>query len=77
MLTTVFAILTSIHLATATRRDLLLEIVALRQQLEILQLSGAKPRFRRSDRRFWIWLYRCWPNWRDLLVIIKPDTVVR
>ena len=29
------------------------------------------------DRAFWIALSRFWPRWKDVLVIVKPDTVVR
>jgi hypothetical protein len=56
---------------------MLFEIAALRQQLEIMRRSGVKPRFRRSDRRFWIWLVRNWPNWRHGVVILKPETIIR
>mgnify|MGYP006189618845 CR=1 FL=1 len=77
MFTTLIAILASFRLAAATRRDMLFEIAALRQQLEIMRRSGVKPRFRRSDRRFWIWLVRNWPNWRHGVVILKPETIIR
>jgi hypothetical protein len=26
---------------------------------------------------FWIALFRFWPRWKRVLVIVKPDTVVR
>jgi putative transposase len=29
------------------------------------------------DRAFWVALFRFWPPWRDALVIVKPDTVIR
>jgi transposase InsO family protein len=29
------------------------------------------------DRAFWVALFRFWPRWRDTLVIVKPDTVIR
>src|SRR5256712_11242565 len=37
-----------------------LENVALRHQLAILQRSVRRPRFRRRDRIFWLWLARLW-----------------
>ena len=77
MLSNLVALFTAFRLAAASRRDLLLEIAALRHQLEVLRRSGVRPRIRRSDRRFWIWLYRNWPKWRSALVIVEPDTVVR
>ena len=37
-----------------------LENVALRHQLAVLQRSVNRPRFRRCDRIFWLWLARLW-----------------
>ena len=57
--------------------DLVLENLALRQQLAVLQRSVKRPRLRRRDRAFWVLLSRIWSNWRSALTIVKPDTVVR
>ena len=35
------------------------------------------PRLTPLDRAFWVALSRFWPRWRDTLVIVKPDTVIR
>src|SRR5262245_10262310 len=61
--------------AQATRRDLLLETLALRHQLCVL----ARPnrRLRPVDRLFWRFLRWLWPRWRDALVLIQPATVDR
>ena len=32
---------------------------------------------RRTDRLFWVGLARVWPGWRQPLVILSPDTVLR
>ena len=56
--------------------DLVLENLALRQQLAVLQRSVKRPRLRRRDRFFWVLLSRIWSNWRSALTIVKPDTVV-
>ena len=53
------------------------ENLALRQQLAVQQRSGKRPRLRRRDRIFWVWLSRLWPGWQAALLIVKPDTVVR
>jgi transposase InsO family protein len=53
------------------------ENLALRQQLGVLMVSGKRPRLRKRDRIFWVWLSRLWKNWRSCLVIVQPDTVVR
>jgi hypothetical protein len=57
--------------------DLLLEIVALRQQLEGYRRQVRRPRLRRADRLFWIWLCRHWTRWRSALVIVQPEAVLR
>ena len=53
-----------------------LENVALRHQLAVLQGSVRRPRFRRRDRIFWLWLARLWAGWRASLVIVQPATVL-
>jgi hypothetical protein len=67
--------LAAIRLTLSTRRDLLLEILALRHQLAVL----ARPnrRFRRADRLMWLILRRVWRRWRSALVLIQPATVDR
>ncbi len=51
--------------------------LALRQQQVILSEQKKLPRLRMRDRIFWVWLSRLWIGWRSLLVIVRPDTVVR
>ena len=58
-----------------TQAELAAENLALRQQLAILEQRSKRPRLRRRDRIFWVWLSRLWAGWRSLLVIVKPDTV--
>lgn len=61
-----------------TRTALLLEPIALRHQIAVLERSGTRrPCFRRWDRLFWILLPRWWPQWRDSLIIVQPETVLR
>ena len=61
----------------ANRADLVAENLALRQQLNVLRRKVRRPRPRKVDRIFWLWLARAWNKWRDSLVIVKPETVVR
>ncbi|MEX2172312.1 MAG: integrase core domain-containing protein [Pirellulales bacterium] len=56
---------------------LLAEIVVLRQQLAVFKREQPRPRLRRRDRIFWVWLSRVWIDWRSALVIVQPETVVR
>jgi putative transposase len=60
------------------RREQLLHIVALQQQLEVYQRqqNGRRLQLTDEDRRFWVVLPRRWPRWRSALVIVKPETVV-
>ena len=53
------------------------ENLALRQQLDVLQRSVKRPKFRTRDRLFWVWLSRVWKDWRSILHIAHPATVVR
>ena len=59
------------------RSELLLEIAALRHQLDVLCRQNRRPKLKRGDRMFWIWLKRTWPAWRSALVIVQPETVLR
>jgi len=59
-----------------TRAELLAENLALRQQLAVLRRTAKKPRLGWTDRCFWVLLSRLWQRWADVLVLVKPDTVV-
>ncbi len=61
-----------------TRSSLLLEAIALRHQIAVLERSRTRrPCFRRFDRLLWILLSRFWPQWRESLMIVQPETVLR
>ncbi len=70
-------LLTLINALLADRSRLALENVALRQQLTILRRSVKRAKIDDSDRVFWILMRRLVGNWRDTLLIVQPDTVVR
>src|SRR5262249_21839859 len=61
----------------APRLTLATEILALRQQLAVLNRSINRPQLDRRDRFFWVMLSRLWKNWREVLIIVKPETVVK
>jgi hypothetical protein len=72
--TTLLATLSSI---LCSRAALELENLALRHQLGVLQRSARKrPRLTAGDRLLWVWLSRIWSDWRSVLVIVRPDTVI-
>jgi putative transposase len=58
-------------------RGVVLENLALRQQLSICKRKHQRPRFADRDRWFWITLSVLWNDWRRALVVLHPDTVVR
>ena len=59
------------------RLVLVTENLALRQQLLVLHRSSNRPRLRHRDRLFWMALSQLWRNWRSILVIVKPETVIK
>ena len=63
--------------ALRSRRDLVLENLALRHQLAVCTRQTRRLQLRPSDRRLWSLLARGWSGWRSALVIVEPDTVVR
>ena len=56
---------------------LVIENLALRQQLSVYRRKQKRPRLTRWDRLFWIALAGHWKGWRKSLFIVHPDTVVR
>jgi putative transposase len=60
-----------------SRSAIAAENLALWHQLGVLQRSVKRPRLRQRDRILWVWLSRFWADWRDSLVIVKPETVIR
>src|SRR6476646_1403229 len=53
-----------------------LENLALRHQLGVLRRSVKRPGLSSADRLLWAWLCEVWSNWRSVLVIVKPATVI-
>jgi putative transposase len=70
-------IVRALALALRGHRELVLENLALRQQLTAVQRTSKWAHLQTHDRLFWIVLARSWPNWRRALVLVQPDTVMR
>jgi putative transposase len=77
MLSYLRVLFTLIIRAFYSRRDLLLENLALRQQLAVLAVRHPKPQLAQPGRLFWVTLRRFWPGWKQALLIVQPETVVR
>ncbi len=67
----------AVRSALRSKHDLVLENLALRQQLAVLTRQRARTRTKPADRLFWSWLSRYWCDWRSTLVMVQPETVIR
>ena len=56
--------------------ELLAENAMLRQQLIVLRRNTNTPRLTWPERLLLIFLARCVPNWKQVLQIIQPDTLL-
>ena len=73
----VLALLGALRASLRTRTDLVLENLALWQQLVLLRRRSKRPQFGRLDRLFWVWLSYRWARWREALHVVRPQTVIR
>ena len=54
------------------RRSLLLENLALRQQLAVLKRRHPRPRLDLLDKLFWVAIRRFWSGWQRSLIAVTP-----
>src|SRR6266851_1051660 len=59
-----------------SRRMLLLENLALRQQLAVLKRKHPRPRLTAFDKFFWVLVRGVWSQWKQALIVVSPKTVV-
>jgi transposase InsO family protein len=74
LLATVVRVLLS---AFSSRSELLLENIALRHQLEVLQRTAPKPKLKHADRLLWLILRHTFCGWREALLMVQPRTVIK
>jgi hypothetical protein len=60
-----------------SRRSLMLENLALRQQLAVFKRRHPRPRLTLFGKLFWVAARQVWSDWKKFLVIVLPYTVVR
>src|ERR1700745_712960 len=60
-----------------SHHTLLLENLALRQQLTVLKRKHRRPKVSRLAKLFWVLAHRFWSAWKSSLIIVTPETVVR
>ena len=59
------------------QRKMIVLAVSQRNQIIILKRSVKKPKLKERDRVFWMFLSRTWADWKEHLIIVKPETVIR
>src|ERR1700756_1438668 len=78
MITILSALVSLLSFRFRSRASLELELVALRHQVIVLRRQ--RPRrlqLLSADRLLWGWFSRVWPQVLDVLVLVKPATVVK
>jgi putative transposase len=63
--------------ATRSKTDLIAANALLRQQLIVLRRQVKRPRVTSTDRLLLVVLARCARAWKDALLIVQPDTLLR
>jgi len=59
-----------------SRMSMQMEILALRHQLAVLQMSVKRAKIKPPDRILWSWISKVWSGWKDALLIVQPGTVI-
>ena len=59
-----------------SREDLVLENLALRQQLLVLHAERPRRRLSATHKVFWVMLRKLWAGWQKPLLLVTPRTVV-
>jgi putative transposase len=77
MITLLLQLLRLLPFLCSGHRQLALENLALHQQLAVYKRTVPRPKLRTTDRLFWVALARAWAGWRQPLVIVTPDTILR
>jgi transposase InsO family protein len=73
----IFILFHTLLAALKFRQALVLENLALRHQLDVLQRNAKRPRLTNQDRTLWVILSKSWPDWRMPLAVVQPETVIR
>jgi putative transposase len=76
VLESILSFVAAVRVFLRSRSDTTLKILALRQQVAVLKRKRPRPLLNSWDRLFWTTLRRSWSRWTDVLVIVKPETVI-
>src|SRR5258708_2005027 len=71
------SVLDAIGDTVRSRSDLIAENALLRQQLIVLKRQIKRPQFTAWDRWLMVWLTSQLRSWRQVILLVQPDTVLR
>jgi len=77
MVTLLLHLLRLLPMLCGCHRQVALENLALRHQLAVYKKMVNRPKLLGRDRLFWVALSRMWAGWRQAVVIVSPNTVLR
>jgi putative transposase len=77
MVTLLLHLLRLLPMLCGGHRQVALENLALRHQLAVYKKMVNRPKLLGRDRLFWVALASVWAGWRQALVIVSPNTVLR
>ena len=60
-----------------SRQALRVENLVLRQHLAVFKRQHSRPSLKLADKFFWVLVRRLWSQWKNALIIVSPETVVR
>src|ERR1700692_1353895 len=77
MLAIILSLFRFVRLLGSEHQAVAVENLALRLQRAAYKRKLKRPMLTQWDRLFWVGLCRAWGGWRDALIFVQPDTVVR
>lgn len=77
LLIPLISVLRSVLALFRSREEQAIVELTLRQQLAIYVHKHPRPRLSPLDRAFWVALSQFWPRWKNHIVVVRPETVVR
>jgi putative transposase len=77
MLAIILCLFRFVRLLGSGHQAVAVENLTLRLQLAAFKKKRKRPVLTQWDRLFWVGLSIVWSSWRDALVFVRPDTVVR
>lgn len=77
MLAIILCMFRFVRLLGSGHQAVAVENLALRLQLAAYKRRRKRPMLTQLDRLFWVGLSQVWSDWRQALIFVQPDTVVR